>query len=460
MTDAPPPLPRRPLPDDLPPDVRVDAHIDAHINAHVDSESDAHAAPCTGESMHVLVTSLSRANLAAQFSEQMTLAVIPIVAVIALRASAEQTASLQAATTLPFLLLSLPAGVLADRYRRKPLMISTELLRAAALLVLFLLFRMHWLTLASLGALGFAMATGTVVFGAAAPSLVAALVGPAHLLTANRRLETARSVAFTAGPAIGGVLAGVASGLFAFATALALSLASAFWLSRLPAEAPRTGARRHFVHELGEGVRFIVRNRYLRPIVATAFVFNTAWYLLLSVFAFHAIDALGFSPQAVGAALGTYGFGMVCGAMGYARVANRLRFGRQILLGPICAALAALLMCATTVVPRGPGAYGVVFAAFFLFGFGPIVWTISTTSLRQIVTPGGLVARVSAVTMTATFGARPLGAFLGAAIASGHGAKACLFAMAVGFGMQLAIIARSPAARLASLEAADSGQTR
>ncbi|WP_353191730.1 MFS transporter [Pandoraea pnomenusa] len=415
------------------------------------------AAPETSQdasSMHALVTSLSRANLAAQFSEQMTLAVIPIVAVIALRASAEQTASLQAATTLPFLLLSLPAGVLADRYRRKPLMIATELLRAVALLMLFALFQMHWLTLTALGALGFAMATGTVVFGAAAPSLVATLVGPAHLLTANRRLETARSIAFTAGPAIGGVLAGVASGLFAFAAAFALSLGSAFWLSRLPTEAPRAASKRRFFHELGEGVRFIVHNRYLRAIVATAFVFNTSWYLLLAIFAYYAIDALAFSPQAVGAALGAYGFGMVCGAMGYARVAQRLRFGRQVLLGPVCAAVAALLMAATTTLTGGGPAYVVIFAAFFLFGFGPIVWTISTTSLRQIVTPGGMVARVSAVTMTATFGARPLGAFLGAWIASAFGVKACLFAMTAGFATQLAIIARSRAARLASLEAA------
>ncbi|VVE24346.1 major facilitator superfamily protein [Pandoraea aquatica] len=403
-----------------------------------------------------LVTSLSRANLAAQFSEQMTLAVIPIVAVIALRASAEQTASLQAATTLPFLLLSLPAGVLADRYRRKPLMIATELLRAVALLLLFALFQMKWLSLTALGVLGFAMASGTVVFGAAAPSLVAMLVGPAHLLTANRRLETARSIAFTAGPAIGGVLAGVASGTFAFAAAFALSLGSAFWLSRLPAEALRAPTRRDFKRELAEGVRFIATNTYLRSIVATAFVFNTSWYLLLAIFAFYAIDALAFSAQAVGAALGVYGFGMVCGAMGYARIAQGLTFGRQILLGPVCAALAAVLMASTSMLldgARHSAAYALVFVAFFLFGFGPIVWTISTTSLRQVVTPGGLIARVSAATMTATFGARPLGAFLGAWIASSLGIRACLIAMAAGFALQFAIIVRSPAARMKSLTA-------
>lgn len=412
--------------------------------------------PSVTASAATLVTSLSNANLAAQFSEQMTLAVIPIVAVIALGASAEQTASLQAATTLPFLLLSLPAGVLADRYRRKPLMIATELLRALALLGLFALFRAHLLTLPALGMLGFAMATGTVVFGAAAPSLVAALIDPADLLTANRRLEIARSIAFTAGPALGGLLAGWASGTLAFAAAFALSLASVYWMTRLPAEAPRAASKRHFLNELAEGVRFIARSPYLRPIVATAFVFNTSWYLLLAIFAYYAIHSLAFTAQAVGIALGVYGFGMVCGAFGYKRMATRLSFGRQIVLGPACAALASLLMVATWQLSGGLATYALVFAAFFLFGFGPIVWTISTTSLRQVVTPGGLIARVSAVTMTATAGARPFGAFLGAWIAASLGTRYCLAAMAVGFAVQLGIIVFSPASRLTAIDAVPS----
>ncbi|WP_260467478.1 MFS transporter [Pandoraea apista] len=407
--------------------------------------------------MPSLVSDLARANLAAQFSEQMTLAVIPIVAVMALGASAGQTASLQGATTLPFLLLSLPAGGLADRYRRKPLMIATELLRATALLLLFALFHSGLLTLTALAVLGFAMATGTVVFGAAAPSLVAALVGQADLLTANRRLEIARSAAFTAGPALGGLLAGWASGTLAFAGALLLSLVSAYCLSRLPQEAPRPVSRRHFFHELTEGVSFIALNRYLRPIVATAFVFNTSWYLLLAVFAYYAIDSLAFTAQTVGIALGVYGFGMVCGAFGYARLAAHFRFGRQILLGPVCAAIAALLMVGTLSLSGSVTIYGAVFGAFFLFGFGPIVWTISTTSLRQVVTPAGRMARVSAAIMTATFGARPLGAFLGAWLAASFGTTACLMGMAAGFALQLGIILCSPAARLASLDAAHAG---
>ncbi|ANJ87096.1 MFS transporter [Pandoraea oxalativorans] len=179
--------------------------------------------------------------------------------------------------------------------------------------------------------------------------------------------------------------------------------------------------------------------------------------MTLAVIPIVAVIALRASAeQTVGAALSVYGFGMVCGAMGYARIAQRLSFGRQILLGPVCAAVAALTLASTSVLSVGDKhgvAHALVFIAFFLFGFGPIVWTISTTSLRQVVTPGGLNARVSAATMTATFGARPLGAFLSAWVASSLGIKACLIAMVLGFALQLTIILRSPAARLRTLSA-------
>lgn len=394
-----------------------------------------------------VVSRLSHASLAAQFSEQMTIAVIPIAAVVAFGATAQQTAALQAVNTLPFLLLSLPAGLFADRVRRKNLMIVTELLRAAALFVLFMLFWRHALTLVTLGALGFAIATGTVVFSVAAPSLVATLVESGDLLAANRRLEIARSIAYTAGPSVGGILAGWGSGRVAFLAAFVLSLASACFMGRLPREARRARSGRHLAQELADGLRFIGGNPWLRPIVATAFVFNTSWFLLLSVFAWYAIHRLAFGASEVGFALGVYGFGMVAGAFLYKGLAQRLAFGRQILLGPSCAAVAAVLMASSALAhAKTP-----VFAAFFLFGFGPIVWTISTTSLRQIVTPGNLIARVSSVIMMATFGARPLGAMLGAWLSTRFGIGSCLVGVLIGFGAQLAIIAFSRPVRLRSI---------
>ncbi len=142
---------------------------------------------------------LAASNLAAQFSEQMALAAAPLVAVLALGASAAQTGYLQTAQTLPFLLLSLPAGVLADRVSRRTLMTAAESARAASLLGLLALLWAGGLNLGWLAALGFLGAVGTVAYNVAAPALVPRLVAPAELASANRWLELARSAAFWSG---------------------------------------------------------------------------------------------------------------------------------------------------------------------------------------------------------------------------------------------------------------------
>lgn len=87
-------------------------------------------------------------------------------------------------------------------------------------------------------------------------------------------------------------------------------------------------------------------------------------------------------------------------------------------------------------------------AAFFLFGAGPILWTIATTTLRQAVTPNAMLGRVSAIIVTATFGARPIGAALGALLAARYGTAACLWAMAAGFVVQFGVLFSSPVRRL------------
>src|SRR5437899_5454721 len=82
---------------------------------------------------------LAWSNLAAQSAEQIGLAAAPIVAVLALGAGAGGTGLLQTVQTLPFLLLSLPAGILADRSSRRRLMAAAEALRALSLVAVLVL---------------------------------------------------------------------------------------------------------------------------------------------------------------------------------------------------------------------------------------------------------------------------------------------------------------------------------
>ncbi|HEX9433607.1 MAG TPA: MFS transporter, partial [Burkholderiales bacterium] len=78
---------------------------------------------------------------------------------------------------------------------------------------------------------------------------------------------------------------------------------------------------------------------------------------------------------------------------------------------------------------------------------GPILWVISTTTLRQTVTPAALLGRVSAINIM-SYGARPIGALLGTLVAMSWGPGISLAVAAAGFFVQLCVIAASPAARL------------
>ena len=94
------------------------------------------------------------------------------------------------------------------------------------------------------------------------------------------------------------------------------------------------------------------------------------------------------------------------------------------------------------------GLLGFTGLGFFLLGAGPILWVISTTTLRQSVTPPRLLGRVSAINIM-SYGARPLGAGIGALAGGLAGAEACLYVAVAGFAVQMMVILMSQAVGLA-----------
>jgi predicted MFS family arabinose efflux permease len=208
-----------------------------------------------------------------------------------------------------------------------------------------------------------------------------------------------------------------------------------------PVRAP--APRRHSLQEIRDGAVFVVHHALLRPVFITQFIFNTALFLLLAVFVPYAVHRLSLTATGVGVTLGMYGVGMVVGALLATRVMRRLPFGMVIGLGPVTGFVAAGVMALTTLVPT-PLLAGL---SFFLLGVGPILWVISTTTLRQSVTPPPLLGRVSAINIM-SYGARPLGSALGAIVGGFFGAEACLYLAFAIFGAQALVILLSPAVAL------------
>jgi predicted MFS family arabinose efflux permease len=387
---------------------------------------------------------LAWSNLAAQSAEQVALAAAPIVAVLLLGVGEGQTGLLQTALTLPFILFAIPAGLMADRISRRWLMAGAEALRAAALLAILALIWFNGLTLPLLALSGFVAVCGTVVYSVAAPALVPSLVSPALLPAANARIELARTIAFASGPALGGVLVGWVGAAPAFGFAAVLSILAVVLLSGIYEPARTPAPRRQPLQDIKEGAIFVLHHPLLRPVFITQFIFNTASFLVLAVFVPYAVRHLGLSAIGVGTTLAMYGVGMVAGALSATRVMRRLPFGVVIALGPVIGFIAAVVLALTAFI-ASPLLAGL---GFFLLGAGPILWVISTTTLRQAVTPPRLLGRVSAINIM-SYGARPVGAALGALVGGLYGAETCLYLAVAIFGAQALVILLSPAVALA-----------
>ncbi len=188
-------------------------------------------------------SSLSRlawTNFAGQSAEQILVAGAANDAVAAFGAWPGVTGLLQAAQTLPLLLLAVPAGLLVDRHSRRALMAGAEGIRAAALAAsawLVAMRRLEWWLLALFGLVA---ALGTVLYMVGAPAIVPALAAQAGHARVNARIEFACTVAAAAGLLI--ERAGPAGAFGAAAVLSALGVALLLGVREL-ARAPGAGSR-------------------------------------------------------------------------------------------------------------------------------------------------------------------------------------------------------------------------
>lgn len=264
---------------------------------------------------------------------------------------------------------------------------------------------------------------------------------------AKGRIELARSSAFAAGPAAADALVGWLGAPATYVIATTFSILAVFWLRGLIEPARPAIVRRHVLHDLCDGAAFVLSHPMLRPMLWTSVIFNISWFILQSVYVLYPVHALELSASGVGITLGIYGAGMVVGAVITPALSKRLPFGTMLVLGLLSGFVGAIVMTITIPI-HSPLLAGI---SFFFFGVGLIIWTITSITLRQAITPDNMLGRASAFLMMATFGARPVGAAIGALIGSVYGVNACIAAAAVGFFVQLMTISSSSISRLSNL---------
>ena len=396
-------------------------------------------------------TALLGAAAGTHAADQLALATLPLTATLVLGAGPDVLGLLVAAQSAAWLLVSLPAGAWVDRLPRRQLLITALGLGLLASVIAVIAAATGEASL--LGVAAFAGASGTVVYVLTSVSLLPSLVPSTDLPRANARLELARAVVSLAAPFVAGLLAQHLSPTWGYALAAlgaALALACVLALPRVPAPSAGT-ARPSFLSAIRTGARFVINNDLLRGISLCAIFWNFAFFALLAIWAPLALGPLGLDPASMGLAQSAYGAGLILGALVAPVSSRRLPPLATLIFGPAVSAVAAGLFLAAPSHAGTVNGFVLAAAGYFLVGFGPMLWLICQTTVRQLVTPLSLMGRVNATVQTAIYGVRPLGALAGGLLAAQAGLQSALMLVAVAFALSALAIVLSPLARLRTM---------
>jgi MFS family permease len=388
------------------------------------------------------------AETISQFGTQVSLLAIPLVAVTLLDASPFEVAALGTIEFLPFILFSLPAGAWVDRLRRRPVLIAGDVGRAIALATVPLAYVLGVLTMAQLYVVGFVVGTLTVLFDVAYQSYLPSLVERDQLVEGNGKLEASRTIAQSAGPALGGGLIGlVTAPLAILADAVSFVMSGLFILAiRRHEPAPDRHADEHgrprgsLRQEVRDGLRYVLGNPYLRGIAASTATANFFNNLATATFIVFAVRELSLSAGEIGIIIGIGNIGAVIGALIADRLARRFGVGRTI-VGSTALGGPGLILYALA-----PREFPVPFlvAGAFLIGFEAVVYNINQVSFRQAVTPTSMQGRMNATMRFIVWGTIPVGSILGGAVATLFGLRTAIWVGAVGMFLALVPLLLSP----------------
>jgi predicted MFS family arabinose efflux permease len=384
-----------------------------------------------------------------QFGSQVSAVALPLIAVISLGATPAQVGVLGFLARLPFLLY-LFAGVWVDRVRRRPVLVATDLARGLVLLVVPAAAWLGVLRVEVLYATLFAVMTLSVWFDTAYMSYLPSIVAREELVDGNTRLEMSRSAAQIGGPGLGGVLVQAVGAPFAVIADAVSFVVSALLVGRIRAPEPapeRPADQAGVLAGITEGLRFVFGHPRLRLLVIAVGIGNLAWAVQMSLFILFASRTVGVPPAMIGLVLAAAGPGALAGTLLAGRSLRRVGLGPTLILALAVFGGAALL------IPLAPAGRPALAAAMlagaqFLQALAFQVSSINFVSLRQAISPAGLLGRVNATFRFVGLGVSPLGALAGGALATAVGTRPALLAAALGLLVSPPMLLASPVRHL------------
>jgi hypothetical protein len=321
--------------------------------------------------------------------------------VLAVTHSPAKTGVVSFAQFLPYVLFGLVAGVAADRWHRKRLMVAADATRALAVGSLATAIALHRLSLWMIIAVGFVEGTGAVVYAAAHSGAFRAVVPKAQLSAAASTEEARRAVQRLTAPPLGGALFGLGRSIPFVLDAVSYACSTAaVLLMQTPFQEERKRALTHPWHDAVEGLRFVWGNSFLRLTTLMLALGNiSAAGVQLSVIVI--ARRQGLSGTGVGALVALVGATTLIGSL-VSPLVRRVLSPRAILLSEFWAGFALLSFLVW------PNAY-VLGGAFAFQAFFFVNTDSTVAAYRYALTPDRLIARVTTGMFNVAVLATPLG---------------------------------------------------
>ncbi len=330
--------------------------------------------------------------LISSFGGQVTLLALPLTAAVLMHAAPTQMGLLTAMELVPFVLFSLPAGVWLDRVRKLPVYMVGELSVACAVATVPVAWWFGWLSMHWLYMVGFLIGAVNTTAGSAAQIVLTQIVPRERLVEAHAKNSLATSAAEVTGPGAAGALIKLTGAPLALVADALLLLVSAAILRGVPVRENPVARRTAFWAAMREGINFVRDHRLLVTMASCVGAWQLCNQAAMVVQILFATRQLGLSERGVGLSYVMLGVGTVLASANGHRVARRLGPGPTMVLGFAVSGTGWLLLSLAPLNIVGVAAYGLM---LMMFGVGAVFIFINFLSLRQSVTPGPMLGRMT-----------------------------------------------------------------
>jgi MFS family permease len=321
--------------------------------------------------------------------------------------------SVVAADRLPWLLMALPAGVFADRFSRGPLMVLTNVIRAAAIAAGAILILSDRMTLALLILVVLVNGAARATYDPALQAVVPDLVQSDALEHSNGVLIGTEAATETlVGPVVGTWLFAMNKAVPFFADAISL-LFSCFPLVGLRSKAPKSDDSSP---SAWEGVRILWADRRLRILVVMVTSLACLQGMEAGVLVLLATTEWGVREGAYGLFLAAGAAGSLLGSLAASRLVRRFESARTLIGAAFISGVGYLIMAASQ-------GWQLAAPAYALGGFAVGVGAVVSSALRQRLTPPEAMGRVGAAARGIVLGAVPIGALVAGGLAGVAGLR-------------------------------------